>query len=370
MNIVVEAASATYRPRSDFHREVQAAVAEHFARTGKHERGDWRMHLKTVVILTWLVLSYVALVFWASTPWVSVGLAVSLGLAMAGVGFNIQHDGGHGAYSQRPWVNRAMALTLDLLGGTAYFWHYKHNIAHHTHPNVAEHDDDINVGVLGRMSPHQRWYAPHRFQHFYMWGLYALLAVEWQLTGEFRNLITKSRYGRTHVPRPRGGQLVVFWLGKVIFFGLAFGLPLALHSPAAVLALYLVASGTLGLVLAVVFQIAHCSLEANFTALETGERQVPRSWAEHQVLSTVNFAPGSHLANWYLGGLNYQIEHHLFPRVCHVHYPALAGIVREVCRRHRVPYFAHPTMLGAVASHARFLRAMGRSPGGSVTARN
>ena len=129
---------------------------------------------------------------------------MSLGLAMAGVGFNVQHDANHGAYSRHAWVNRIMSLTLDLLGGTAYFWHFKHNIAHHTHPNIAGQDDDISLGVLGRVSPHQRWRPFHRFQWIYMWLLYAVFALQWQLGGEFRNLASKRWCGTTHVPVPRG----------------------------------------------------------------------------------------------------------------------------------------------------------------------
>src|SRR5215213_3545961 len=143
---------ATYLPRTAFIIELQAAVREYFEATGKSERDLPRMYLKSALTLLWLAGSYGALVFLARSP-ASVALAaISLGLAMAGVGFNIQHDGNHGAYSDRKWVNKLAALTLDLMGGTAYFWHFKHNIAHHTHTNVAGHDDDINAGPLGRLS--------------------------------------------------------------------------------------------------------------------------------------------------------------------------------------------------------------------------
>jgi linoleoyl-CoA desaturase len=354
--------SATFLPKSAFQRELQARVAEYFAATGQSSRGDGRMYLKTAVMLAWLLASYVALVFVVSSPPLAVAAAVSLGLAMAGVGFNVQHDGNHGAYSERPGVNRLMALTLDLLGGTAYFWHYKHNVAHHGHPNVDGHDDDINVGVLARFSPHQRWYPHQRLQHLYVWLLYALLALEWQLTGEFRNFYSKSRYGQVPVPRPQGRERVTFWVGKLVFFGLAFGLPLALHPPARVLGLFVVSSGTLGLVLAVVFQLAHCTDKASFRQVTAEARVLPRGWAEHQVESTTDFARGNRWVSWYVGGLNMQIEHHLFPRICHVHYAALAPIVEETCRAHGVPYSAHSTCLDALAGHLRWLLALGRRP--------
>jgi linoleoyl-CoA desaturase len=362
-------AIATYLPRTDLSRQLQERVDQYFATSGQPRRDVPRAYLKAAIMLTWLGASYVAVTFLATQAWQAALGAVSLGLAMAGVGFNLQHDGNHGAFSRRPWVNRAMALALDLLGGTAYFWHFKHNIAHHTHTNIVGQDDDISLGILGRVSPYQRWYPAHRFQAIYMWLLYGLFAIEWQLGGEFRNLLFKRMVGSTRLPAPRGKELVIFWVGKLVFFGLAFGLPMALHPVGQVLAVYALSAVVLGVVLALVFQLAHCSDEATFRSIDGGASHVvPRPWVEHQVETTVDFARGNRLLSWYLGGLNFQIEHHLFPKVCHVHYPALAPIVEEVCRAHGVRYYAHPTMAAAIRSHQRQLRAMGKRPAGPASA--
>ena len=353
---------ATYQPRTDFARQLHARVDEYFRTSGKSRRDAPAMYVKTVLVMGWLVGSYLALLFLVSTTWQAALSAVSLGLAMAAVGFNVQHDGNHGSYSRHPWVNRMMSLTLDLLGGTAYFWHFKHNIAHHTHPNIAGQDDDISLGILGRVSPHQRWRPHHRFQWIYMWLLYAVFALQWQLGGEFRNLASKRWCGTTHVPVPRGREQVIFWVGKTVFLALAFGLPLLVHPVGNVIGTYLIAVVTLGLVLATVFQVAHVSDEATFRAAAPGGSAVARPWAEHQVETTVNFARSNRLLNWYLGGLNHQIEHHLFPKICHVHYSALSPIVEAVCQDHGVRYFAHPSMRAALMAHARWLYAMGRRP--------
>jgi linoleoyl-CoA desaturase len=353
---------ATYLPRTDFARQLEARIDDHFRTTGRRRRDLPRMYLKALVMLAWLAGSYVVLVFFASSVPVAMVAVVSLALAMAGVGFNVQHDGNHGAFSDRAWVNKAMALTLDLMGGTAYFWHFKHNIAHHTHTNVHQHDEDISLGILGRLSPHQRWYRYHRLQPIYVWALYALLAVEWQLGGEFRNLFQKSHIGRTRVPKLPARELSIFWAGKLVFFGLAFGLPTLFHPFVTVLVCYLVTAMILGLVLATVFQLAHCCEGAQFR-LTTAERpSVARPWAEHQVETTVDFARGNRVLTWYLGGLNFQIEHHLFPKICHLHYPDLAPIVEQVCREHAIRYLAHPNLTTALASHVRWLRIMARPP--------
>jgi linoleoyl-CoA desaturase len=361
-SVIAKTAPATYLPRTAFARELDAQVDAYFESTGLSRRDVPRMYIKSAIMFLWLAAAYLTLLFVVSTPLEAVVVAVLLGFAMAGVGFNVQHDGGHGAYSRRPWVNKLAALSLDLLGGTAYFWHYKHNIAHHTHSNVEGHDDDLNVGPLGRMTPHQKWRPPYRFQCGYMWLVYSLLALEWQISGEFRNLIGKRRIGSTRVPFPRPREHAIFWAGKVVFFSLAFGVPLLLHPLHRVVAVYVIAAATLGLVLATVFQLAHCSDEVQFRAVSSDSTAVHRPWAEHQVETTADFARSNRALAWYLGGLNFQVVHHLFPKICHVHYPALAPIVEKVCRSHNVHYFAFPTARSALRSHVRWLWMMGRRP--------
>lgn len=354
------ATPARYLPRAQFSTELDERVEEYFRAHGLRKRDLPGMYLKTGCVLAWCALSYLGLLG-ASTPWLGIVLSISLGLAMAAIGFNVMHDGNHGAYSRRTWVNQIMARSLDLLGGSAYFWRFKHNIAHHTYTNISGQDDDIRLGILGRLSPHDPWHRFYRFQYVYIWGLYALLALEWQTTGELRNLIAKRRVGMTQVPFPCRREHVLFWVGKVVFFGLAFALPLLFHSVASVLACYALTTVTLGLTIGTVFQLAHCVEEAHFEQPPTKQAVCKREWAAHQIESTVDFAPRSRLVTWFVGGLNYQIEHHLFPRICHLHYPALAPIVESVCRRHGVRYFTHPTVGSALRSHVRWLRTMGRA---------
>jgi linoleoyl-CoA desaturase len=352
---------AKYLPRAEFSVEINRRVDEYFDAGNLKRRDLPRMYLKTATVLAWFGLSYAGLLL-TTSPAAAVALSVSLGLAMAAIGFNIQHDGNHGGYSSRPWVNGLMARSLDLLGGSAYFWRFKHNIAHHTHTNITGQDDDFNMGVLGRLSPHDKWRPFHRFQHLYVWFLYSMLALEWQTTGELRNLVMKRKIGLTRIPFPSPREHALFWVGRLVFLGLAFGLPLAYHPLSAVLACFAIAGVTLGVTLSIVFQLAHCVEEAHFPQPDVDSHIVAREWAAHQVETTVDFAPRNRLLNWYVGGLNFQIEHHLFPRICHLHYPALSEIVRDVCRKHNVRYFVHPTMGSAFRSHWRWLRVMGREP--------
>jgi len=357
----VEAAPGELKfgPSNGFHRELRQRVGQHFKDSRRRPRDCPQMYVKTALIRAWRAASYALLLISAQTWWLALPLVISLGLAMAACGFNIQHDGGHHAFSERRWVNQLAAMTLDLLGGSSYVWARKHNVIHHSYSNVTGHDNDINVGFFGRLSPHQKRLCFHRAQHLYLWVLYGFLPIKWQLYDDFRDVIAGRIEGH-RFPRPKGWDLVVFLGGKLVFCALAFGIPLLLYPPSVVLLCYLTASFAQGVALSIVFQLAHCVEEASFPLpqADTGRMQAP--WAVHQIETTVDFARGNRLLFCFIGGLNFQIEHHLFPRVCHVHYPALAHIVEETCREYELPYAVHATFRAGVASHFRWLRQMGR----------
>jgi len=349
-----------------FDHELRQRVDRYFQNNGLGERDCPQMYLKTVLLLGWFVGSYALLVFCAGTWWQAVPLAISLGLSTASIGFNIQHDGGHHAYSNHRWINKLTALTLDLLGGSSYVWARKHNSIHHTFSNITGHDDDINLGLLGRLSPHQKRLKFHRLQHFYLWALYGFLPIKWQLFDDFRD-VASGRIGGHRFPRPKGWDLVTFLGGKVIFLSLALVVPLMLHPVWVVLVFYVTTMYMQGLVLTVVFQLAHCVEEADFPMPRDDTGRMETNWAAHQVETTVDFARRNRLLSWFIGGLNFQIEHHLFPQICHVHYPALAPLVEETCREFGLKYRANETFLAGVTSHFRWLRRMGMavSPAGN-----
>jgi linoleoyl-CoA desaturase len=119
---------------------------------------------------------------------------------------------------------------------------------------------------------------------------------------------------------------------------------------------------TLGFLLAIVFQLAHVVEETAFESVSTDTMQIENEFAIHQIRTTNNFAMNNALVNWYVGGLNYQIEHHLFPKISHVHYPALSKIVQKHCMAHNIEYLASPTMWDAVKSHWRFMKELGKKP--------
>lgn len=341
-----------------FLKELKRRVDQYFAQTGTSPRDCPQIYFKTAVIVAWFIAAYILVVFWASSLWTIIPLSIVLGLAMAAIGFNIQHDGGHRAFSKHRWVNKVMAMSLDVIGGSSYMWDWKHNSFHHTYPNISGHDDDIDVGILARLSPHQKHYWFHRAQGIYLWLLYGFLAIKWHLYDDFYNLAV-GRIGGHKIPRPKGWDLAVFILGKVIFFSWAFVIPMMLHPVWGVLAVYALAAFVSGLVLSVVFQLAHCVEEADFP-LPNAVGRMDTDWAVHQVQTTVDFSRKNPFLTWFLGGLNFQVEHHLFHKISHIHYPALSKLVEDVCKEFGIRYSANTTFLGALGSHFRWIHRMGQ----------
>ncbi len=341
-----------------FHGELKRRVDQYFATVATSPRDAPRMYLKTALILGTTVGSYLLLMFAPIAGWQAPILAVALALGMAGIGFSVQHDANHGGYSRRRWVNNLLSASLDAIGGSSYVWYWKHNIIHHTYTNISGVDVDIDLEPFLRLAPDQPLKWHHRYQHLYIWGLYGLLPANWQFWADYRDL-RNGHIGGQPFPRPGARVLAGTLIGKAFFYTWSLILPLLLHPTLAVLGVYALVSATLGIVLTTTFQLAHCVGEADVVTVDANPAPIATGWAEHQVRTTANFAPESRLLTWYLGGLNYQIEHHLFPKVCHVHYPALSPIVAATCRDFAVPYQSHPTIGGAVASHVRWLRRLG-----------
>lgn len=343
-----------------FEAELRRRVNEYFQEgTGRSKSGNWHMYLKTGVILACFAASYVLLVFGAQTMWQALFLVILLGLSTAAIGFNIAHDGGHKAYSKIPWINKVMAGMMDFVGGSSYMWFWKHSVIHHRYVNITGYDTDIDLGVLGRLSPHQKRLPHHRWQHLYLWFVYGLLAVKWEFLDDFWNIIT-GRIGEHRFPRPTTWQLAIFVSGKAVFFTWAFAIPLFFHPFHTVIFFYAVGVLVLGGSLSIVFQLPHCVEDAEFPIPGKDTGRMERPWAVHQAYVTVDYDRRNPLATWLFGGLNFHKEHHLFPTICHIHYPAITKIVEETCRDHRIKYSEHKSFGAGIIAHYLWLRKMGK----------
>lgn len=341
----------------EFRKVLKSRVDEYFESNQLDQRDQPSHYLKILMVFAWFAGSYGILVFAPIPLWGRILAAISLGFAGAGMGFSVMHDAGHGALSNRPWINRLVFRSLELLGGSSYLWNVKHNVIHHTYANVEGHDDDIDMGVLGRLAPEQPRLPFHALQHFYIWFLYGLMVLKWHFIDDFR-VLQRGTIGEKRVPPMKTNDKIIFVGGKLVFLTYAFIIPSIIWGLPLVFAFYLLATFFQGVTMATVFQLAHCIEEAEFPTPD-GDR-FEHDWATHQILTTIDFAPRNKLLSWYVGGLNYQIEHHLFPRISHMHYPALAPIVQKTCEEFDLPYQVHPSATQAVRSHFRWLRQMGR----------
>ncbi len=343
-----------------FHAVLKRRVAAYFDATGRARSGGAAMHAKTAVILAWFAASYALLLaLGGASAWVALALTASLALATAGIGFSVMHDANHGAYSRSRRINRAWGLALDFVGASSYVWRFKHNVQHHTYANVDGMDADIDAAPLLRLAGSQPRRGFHRWQHVYGWFLYGVLAVKWWFVDDVVDVV-RGRIGQVPFPRPRGPELAAYVAGKAVFVTWALVIPSIVFRSVWIAPAFLLGAFILGVVLSTVFQLAHTVPDAEFHAAKAGEQRMPTGFAEHQVRATVDFAPSNRLLGWYVGGLNFQIEHHLFPDVCHVHYPAIAAIVAATCGESGIPHRTAPTLRAAIAAHYRFLRALGR----------
>lgn len=348
---------------SSFHQDLKSSVEDYFSTSRIQKTGNWKLYSKALTLVPAAIGLYV-LLLGVHLPLIS-GMLVSglLGFVLASIGFNVMHDACHGSYSNKSWINNLMGLSLNLLGGNAFIWKFKHNIIHHTYTNIDGIDDDIAKSPAMRSCESQKWVAMHRFQHIYVVLLYAISSLLWVSLMDF-NKYFKGKVHNTALQKMDLNEHIIFWLSKLLYVVFYIMLPVHYVGWTAWAVGFSCMHITMGLTLALVFQLAHVVEDAAFVfAPGTEPQKIEEEWAIHQVRTTANFAPGNKIIGWFVGGLNYQIEHHLFPKVSHIHYPAISGIVKEVCSKHQVHYNEFRTMTAAVGSHFRMMRMLGKKPG-------
>lgn len=347
--------------QNSFAQSLKTKVDQYFSEKQIKKTGNLELYLKTAILIPAALLIYVLLLTVNIPGGVQLLLAGLLGAILASIGFNVMHDACHGSYSQRKWVNEVLGLSLNALGGNAFIWKFKHNILHHTYTNVDGMDDDIAKSPLMRQCRSQKWVPAHRYQHIYVVLVYAISSFAWVFIMDFNKYLKQKVY-TTPLQKMSLQDHVIFWLSKVLYLIFYVAIPVYLvgWGPWALgfTAMHLV----MGLTLALVFQLAHVVEHTEFEATHGEVTQIENAWAEHQVRTTANFAPDNLFVNWFVGGLNYQVEHHLFPRISHVHYPALSKIVQETCQEHGLPYYTYPTMTASMISHFRMMKALGEKP--------
>jgi linoleoyl-CoA desaturase len=345
--------------QSAFYADLKERVNQYFAKRNKGQHGDHRIYFKAGILLTTFFATFILLVFFTPPIWFSILLCIVLGLATAGIGFNVMHDGSHGSFSSSRFVNRLATLTLNFLGASSYFWNIKHVVVHHTFTNIDGHDDDIQNEPFLRMCNSQKKLWIHRFQHIHWIFMYGLTYTSWVFYLDFKKYFSRKIAAKENIQMPLINHFG-FWITKAAHVFIFFVLPLIFLPLSYFIIGYIIFSFTTGFVTSVIFQLAHAVEDTEFMEVKAEQKILENDWAIHQVKTTSNFATRSKLITFFAGGLNFQIEHHLFPKVSHVFYPELSVIVRDVCAKYGITYGEHRTLALAIVSHVRFLKKMGR----------
>ncbi len=352
------------KDKSLFFPTLRKRVDAYFEENGMSKTANPSMVFKSVVLIAAYVVPFILLLILQPSLGVSLALWFIMGLGVAGIGMSVMHDANHGAYSSNKSVNAIMGYSLNLVGGSAFNWKLQHNILHHTYTNVIEMDEDIQDRLVLRFSPHTKVKFFHKLQWMYAFMFYGLLTLYWVLAKDFVQHLLFIKNG-VNANTKSQNRLILMKLifMKAVYFFIMFVVPVVfLNMPfLEVLLGFLLMHFVAGIILTVVFQLAH-TVEGTSHPRPTESGIIENDWAIHQLNTTVNFSRKSKLISWYVGGLNFQIEHHLFPRICHVHYPAIAPIVKATAEEFNIPYMENQTFAQAVRSHIATLHRFGRLP--------
>lgn len=341
-----------------FFSSLKRSVDDYFSTHNLKKTGNWKLYSKALVLIPLAISIYIFLLLGTYSGVLAITLCFILGLTLVSIAFNVMHDACHGSYSRKKWVNELLGLTMNALGSNAYIWKIKHNVVHHTYTNVDGIDDDIAKSPLLRHCNTQKWFPAHRLQFIYMFPIYSLSTILWVFITDMikyfskKIVVTEMKFSLK--------EHIIFWGSKILYVGFYVVLPVLLLGWQSWLIGYLIVNCTMGLTLALVFQLAHVVEKVSFEEAGHEPKVIEEEWAIHEIKTTANFAPQNRIISWFVGGLNYQVEHHLFPRVSHVHYAAISSIVQDHCRQFGLPYHTYPTMTSAIASHIRVMKQLGK----------
>jgi len=354
-------ASVTFNNQKNlFFRSLKEKVDQYFSSQNMNTSGGRKLFVKGILQLCSAAILYTALVFFTLPLAISIVLCCLFGMNLALIGFNIMHEGGHQSFSKHAWINKAGIYVLNAMGGNSYYWKIKHNISHHTYTNVEGFDSDINLGFFMRLHKGQKHYILHRFQHIYWVVLYGLEYANWVLWDDFMRYFS-GNISSTHTHQKLSlKEHLIFWLTKLFYGAIYIMLPILMVGLLKALIGFAIVCFVCGMFITVVFQIAHIVENTQFPAVNESTNKIEEQWAIHQVNTTSNFATGNRFISWLMGGLNFQVEHHLFPKISHIHYPMINRLVKETCLEFNIAYHEYPTMRKAFWSHLMHIKKMGR----------
>lgn len=347
-----------------FFKTLNKRVNAYFKERGLKRTGNWKLYSKAIIMFSAFLVPLILILTISMPQWVLLLLTVVTGIGMAGVGMNVMHDSNHESFSSKKWVNKIMGSSIYILAGNVYNWKVQHNVLHHSFTNIQGHDEDIDAGRIIRFTKHAKWLKIHQFQKYYSIFLYGLLTINWAITTDFKQmhkyLKRKLSYGKFPNPAAEWTTLIVT---KLVYYFLWIALPLLVLDIVwwKVVIGFFVMHYTAGMILSVVFQLAHVVPKTEMP-LPDKDGNLEHTWAVHQLYTTSNFAPANKFISWYTGGLNHQVEHHIFPHISHIHYGKIAKIVKETALEYNLPYNEYKTFTKAIIEHFNQLKTLGTKP--------
>lgn len=346
--------------RNDFDQIIRSRVNDYFKNNNIKQTGNSWLFTKAIIALSGIVITYLCILFGNLSWYTALFATFMLVQFQILLAFNVMHDGGHQSFSTKKWLNNIASWGMDLLGSSSFLWKQKHNNLHHTYTNVHGKDDDIDVAGMIRLSPEQPYRSWHRYQAIYAPFLYGFLSLYLLLYSDFQRFFLR-KIGDTPISHLKVKDIAFFSFFKIFYFAYTLVIPMFFYNPLFVLLYFIFGHFIFGLTLSIVFQLAHTVNETNFpTPDEKGN--MPFSWVEHQLNTTCDFAPNNPFITFYCGGLNYQVEHHIFHKISHIHYPAISKIIKETCEEFGKPYHVNKSFFLALVSHFKFLHKMSIKP--------
>jgi linoleoyl-CoA desaturase len=328
------------------------------------QKGNLKLYWKTLVMFSLYLVPYFLLLSFNLSLWIEIGLTIIMGIGMAGIGMNVMHDANHGAYSSKKWVNNILGGSIYILAGNVYNWKVQHNLLHHTYTNIQGHDEDIKERKVFRITKYAKWFKLHKYQHYYSIFLYGLLTFNWVITTDFQQTFRylKRKLSVGEFPNPTI-QWITLIFTKAMYIGIWIVIPILFFNIVwwQILIGFFLMHYVAGIILSVVFQLAHVVEEVE-VYLPASSGTMENTHKIHQLFTTANFDTRNKLVNWFTGGLNHQIEHHIFPHISHAHYTKISKIVKDTAQEFKLPYYEYKTIGKAFRAHIKWLKKLSINP--------
>lgn len=353
--------------KDEFLKTLTQRVNAYFSDRGISRHANAEMIWKTIIILASWAGTYALIMsdILSDSPWLLMLTFLFLGFVNISIAFNIVHDACHGAYSSNPKVNKVLGYSMNFIGGNAYLFTMMHN-AHHAFVNIRGIDVTLETHGLFRFTPAEPYKKVHRWQHIYTPILYSLAMLQWTVMKDFKWMFAETNIGNNKGIKHPKSEIWILLVSKAFYFGVTLALPMIfLSAPWWVVLLCWINMHILpGATFAFIFQVTHV-FDGTCYPVPDKDGSIENNYAIHVLETTADFSRKKPIANWWMGCINIHVIHHVLPKVCHVHYPALTQILKDTADEYGVRYQENKNFWIALKKHMAMLKHLSK-PDASV----